>query len=672
MFSYRIECRGEGKVKLGKQRCLIILLIVAGPSLWGEVSGPRRDLEAAALAERAGHYEEAASRYQRFLSGADPSKTDPQLLLHARTRLATAYFLLHRYQESLDAVASLTSGKARDADVPAQAWLVAGLDCLELQRLPEAVAALRHALVANPGSGTARLALGDALAQSGRVREAVEEYQEQTQRTPSQPDAWYKLGLAYARLATQISQDADQKLPTSVLARQLTAENLLATAEYQGAAGLLLRLVRQAPGQPQIHADFGAALLALGYAKAAEDQFRQELSEDHDCPAARLGLAEAAALRGNWDQAISAVDLLTRFSPRELARLIVVPAPEPLRHVWAEGKIPLPPRLAGSPAGRFWQNWLTRTESASMPAAAEPAGHACSSVTSKAMNTPGLWIGEACYSKLRDRLKARLQRTKDLTLPERIKLAEAEFRLGNYQTARLEAEGVLKLNPQSDWGAYWLSLSSSELADECLAKVASLNPESARAHQILGEYYTRRHNFPRAKAEYLAAIRLTPDLADLHLGLGTVCWASEEWIEAERELHKTLELAPGSAVAQYELGDTYIRQRRWQAAADHLRRILQDPVMGTKARIGLAEAEAQMGQTHQAVDDLLPAAKEDPDGQIHYRLASLYRKLGDKVHEKEALAAFKRLQAESPNADRDELDALDRSVKPSENPDPRR
>ena len=94
--------------------------------------------------------------------------------------------------------------------------------------------------------------------------------------------------------------------------------------------------------------------------------------------------------------------------------------------------------------------------------------------------------------------------------------------------------------------------------------------------------------------------------------------------------------------------------------------------MGTKARIGLAEAEAQMGQTHQAVDHLLPAAKEDLDGQIHYRLASLYRKLGDKVHEKEALAAFKRLQAEAPNADRSELEALDRSVKPSENPDPPR
>jgi len=200
--------------------------------------------------------------------------------------------------------------------------------------------------------------------------------------------------------------------------------------------------------------------------------------------------------------------------------------------------------------------------------------------------------------------------------------------------------------------------------------MASLDPESARAHQILAEYHTQRHNFPRAKAEYLAALRIKPALADLHLGLGGVCWASGEWTEAEEELRKTLELAPGSVVARYELGDTYIQQRRWQEAADQLTLILQDPTIGAKARIDLAEAQVQMGHTSQALEDLLPLAKQDQDGQIHYRLASIYRKLGDKIGEKEALYTFRKLQMASPKANDDELRNLNLEAERSRHSDP--
>src|SRR5579864_4914854 len=97
---------------------------------------------AAASEEKAGHYEQAAGLYKQIL---DSSGSDPALALPVRTRLATAYFLLHRYQDSLDAVAPITSGGPQDAATPAQAWLVRGLDYLELQRLSEAAGALRRA-----------------------------------------------------------------------------------------------------------------------------------------------------------------------------------------------------------------------------------------------------------------------------------------------------------------------------------------------------------------------------------------------------------------------------------------------------------------------------------------------------------------------------------------------
>jgi tetratricopeptide (TPR) repeat protein len=641
--------------------CLAAFL--KGAALFGQSSEAPEPLRAAAAAEQAGRYEEAATLYQRLLDSANAEK-DSAAGVHIRTRMGTAYFLLHRYEESLKAVAPLTHDRQASVAVPAQAWLVEGLDYLGLNQPSEAIPSLRRALVLNPDSGTARLALGDALARSGNLEEAAQEFQEQTQRTPSLPDAWYKLGLAYAQLETEVSRDLTQKLPESVVGQQLAAEELLARGDDLGAAGALLRLLGRAPGPPQIHADLGAALLDLGYSKAAEDQFRQELSEDPDCPLARLGLAQTAALRNDWERAISEIELLARSHPHELARLLELSPARPIRTAWKEGKIRLPQRFAGSPGGKAWEDWLSDSDSGLIPAGVE-ASRSCSVPSSKATATPGLWLPEACYRQLRDRLRAK----KAMTLEERVKLAEAEFRLGNYQAARREAQRVLESNPRNEWGAFWLSQSNGELAQDCFSKVVSLNPESARVHQMLGEYYAARHHFPRAITEYLAAIQLAPDLPDLHLGLGTVYWKSYEWPEAEKELHRTLELSPGSAAAHYELGDIYVQQSRWHLAVDHLRKALHDPAVAIKARLNLAKAEAEMGQARQAIEELLPVLGEDKDGEIHFRLAGLYRKLGEKDRAQEALAAFKRLRDGSSQADRSELEALEKERGRAESPD---
>lgn len=638
--------------------CLAVFLEKA--ALFGQSSGAPESLRAAA-AEQAGRYEEAATIYQRLLDRANAEK-DSATAVHIRTRLGTAYYLLHRYEESLKAVAPLTHG--HQASVPAQAWLVEGLDYLGLNQPPEAIPSLRRALALNPDSGTARLALGDALARSGTLEEAAREYGEQTQRTPSLPDAWYKLGLAYAQLATQVSQDFMQKLPESVVGQQLAAEELLATGDGLGAARALLRLLRRAPGRAQIHADLGAALLELGYPKAAEDQFRQELYENPDCPLANLGLAETAVLRNDWEPAISNIELLARSHPHELAQLLQLLPARPIRTAWKEGKIRLPQRFAGSPGGKAWEAWLSDSDSGLILEGVE-ASRSCSNPSSKAMATPGLWLPEACYQQLRHRLRAK----KAMTLEERIKLSEAEFRLGNYEAARREAQRLLESNPRNEWGAFWLSQSNGELAQECFSKVVSLNPESARVHQMLGEYYAARHHFPRAITEYLAAIKLAPDSPDLHLGLGTVYWKSYEWPEAEKELRKTLELAPGSAAAHYELGDICVQQSRWQLAVDHLRQALHDPAVAMKARLNLAKAEAEMGQTRQAIEELLPVVGEDKNGEIHFRLVGLYRKLGEKERAQESLATFQRLRNASSQADRGELEALEKEQERAEFPD---
>jgi tetratricopeptide (TPR) repeat protein len=609
--------------------------------------------------------EAAISQYEQLLATA-PATTPRSTLFGIRTQLATALFMLHRYEDSLRTLEpvipasskSLSNSPPKAAPqpgaIPPQAWVVQGLDYLELNRVPEATRSLRQALAVNPNSGTARLALGDALARSGQMHEALREYREQARRAPTLSDPWYKMGLAHSALASELPDKAGEKFRDSVVGQLLAAEKLLAIANNLDAARLLSRLLRQtlAP-QVQLHASLGAALLGLGYSKSAENHFLQELSLDPYCPLAKLGLAETAALRGDWDDVLVQLKQLDNMHPHGTTLLLESPPAGVVRQAWAEGRMQASEGFATSREGAIWKAWLSDSGPVQVSGKAEIG--ACKNPSPKAMAMASSWLPEACYHLLRKRLRGK----NSLSRAEKIKLAEAEFRLGDYEAAWRAAENVLRSDPQQLWGTYWLSKAHSALATDCFVKVATLNPDSPRVHQMLAQHYAGWGDYTKAKTEYLAAIRLVPDLPDLHLGLATVYRHAAEWSQAQTELERTLELAPGSAVARYQLGNTYVQQRQWESAVPHLRQVLADSSLAFGARLDLSKAESEMGQTHQALEDLLPIAPEDKDGEVHYRIAQLYRKLGDSDHAQEALEIFKRLHAASQQASDKELDLME-------------
>ena len=524
-------------------------------------------------------YEKAAAYYENLLAGRSAATMPRAAQIEARTRLATAYFMLHRFGDSLRALEPLTTSSHRggktsvDIALPAQAWIVRGLNYLELNQPARAIPSLRWALVTNPNSGTARLALGDALARTGRLEDARREYEKQTRLTPQVPDAWYKLGLVRSQLASELSRTLSEKSPDSALGQQLAAEEMLAKGNNLQAARTLSRLVHQAPGHLQIHADLGRALLEIGNLKQAESEFQQEISLDPECPLGRFGLAAIATLRGNWDDAVSALEGLMRTHARELERLLEYPPPGVLRQAWTERKLAIPERLNASQAAMVWKKWLDDyTSAAPFVKTTAKSNEKCGELETQKLAVAGFWVPEPCYRSIAERLRPKKSQTKQ----EQTKLAEAEFRLGNYEAARGTASKLLDSSPRSEWGAYWLSKSYAALAEESFVKVGALNPNSARVHQMLAQHYASWSDYSRAKAEYLAAIRLAPELPDLHFGLGTVYWRTGEWPNAEEELRKTLELSPGAAQARYELGNAYLQQRRWQEALNELRQVPED------------------------------------------------------------------------------------------------
>ena len=208
-------------------KLLLILFVVAELCAGAQTVAASNPYEAQSPEE----LRKTVEAYEKFLREPLPPGTPRAQVLEVQARLGAAYFLLHRYRESLDVLrpvlreqptqSSKTIDSPQSVSLRAQSWLVSGLDCLELNQLEEALPALRRALAMQPESATARMALGDALARSNRMEDAAKLYAEQARRTPSLADAWYKLGVAHSQISVETSREdvkpSEQDLQLAIL-----------------------------------------------------------------------------------------------------------------------------------------------------------------------------------------------------------------------------------------------------------------------------------------------------------------------------------------------------------------------------------------------------------------------------------------------------------------------
>jgi tetratricopeptide (TPR) repeat protein len=616
---------------------------------------PAEELQAATAADKAGDYPTAAKLFQNFLDKVKPAQMNPQANSEVRTRLATIYFLLHEYRESLRTVTPLTSAKGSSVPVPQQAWMVQGLDELELNQLTEAIRALREALKLNPASGTARLALGDALAREGNLTAAVDQYKEQLRRTPNEVEAWYKLGLAYTFLTKQTSAGFWERYPDDPVGQQLKAEGSISRAAYPEALRTLFAMLKQDTPPAGLYADLGTALLDLGFPQTAEPQFQKELKRDPHSPDALWGLSAVMALRGDWDGARENLRSLAESNPQELSRLFESSPPILLRQAIQQKQITIPIQFAQTPEGAAWSNWLQESDVDLSALNAAPA-KTCSEALGPPQLAPGTWLTVACYRTLADRL----HKQKGTGQSDLAKLAEAELREGSLDDAEAAARRALASKPSDGWAMYWLVKSYEALGYAAFGQVSRLSPNSARLHQIVAKYYADKHETAHAVAEYEAAIKLSPDLPDLHLGLGTVYWEAGDWDQAEAPLRKALDLSPSLVNASYELGDVYIQRRQWEQALPYLQPAVGNAMLNYQACLDVSKAEAGLGHTQQAIDYLVRVAGQDQDGEIHYRLALLYRKQGYSAKADAAFAASNQLRQASSQHGQDVLQTMEK------------
>jgi tetratricopeptide (TPR) repeat protein len=196
---------------------------------------------------------------------------------------------------------------------------------------------------------------------------------------------------------------------------------------------------------------------------------------------------------------------------------------------------------------------------------------------------------------------------------------------------------------------YEAGLSYGKLSSSIYRRLMSADPTSARAYQVKGDIADSIGKWKEAIVLYREALKRQPILHDVHFKIAVLLLAHSSdpgtLQEAMHELRAELQVNPGSAKAEYEIGEAYRTHNQPQKAIPALQTSIHWDPNAVPPRISLAKALRQTGRRTEALEVLKPAERADPkDPSIHYLMGQIYRETGNTTLANQEFATFRLLQ----------------------------
>jgi tetratricopeptide (TPR) repeat protein len=189
----------------------------------------------------------------------------------------------------------------------------------------------------------------------------------------------------------------------------------------------------------------------------------------------------------------------------------------------------------------------------------------------------------------------------------------------------------------------------SDLLDEARLTLTIVGPNTARVHQMMAHELARQGHVDEAIANYREALKVNPNTSGVHFELAemlnnsSIAGGREE---AEKEYQAALAVDPHDNKAECKLGDLAALRGDQKAATEHYQRALELQPNDAEAMIGLAKSLMTLNQPEKAMPLLEQAVKLDPTNAVaHFRLSTLYRKMGKGDDATRELAEYQKYKA---------------------------
>lgn len=561
-----------------------------------------------------------------------------------RTNLGLMYYQTGKDQQAIDAFKQAIRLKP-GLFVPN---LFMGLDYVKLKRFNEAIPYLKRAAISRPTDIQAQLALGQAYRGSGKTRPAIASYLRAVQLDPGNADGWFHLGVSYLE---QVESDARVLLARhkdSAYLQALMAQTFSEQRALIQAGDAYKKLLTLPTFPSDTHASFGFVLLNRHDLREAERELNAELASNPGSLMAKLGLARLHVEQGAVGQGTKEIGEIWKADNgflRANAVLFNGGLPDSkrselqraLEQGGATGEVPeevvslFQSSASGEKLMALSQNSSTAPDG--------PAG------STKVPTSAGAKLrANGRYGECSDVLASRLQllQAKDLQL-----LASCAYSTGNFRNA-FDAAAKLAVNAGTEAeGLYWETRSSQKLATQALARASQIDSTSPQLHILLGDIYRQQKYFLDAEQEYRKALALQPEDTGALFGLSLALLANQRINEAFSLAQAALEKNPDDPELNAVMGEILCARNDFSGAEPYLKKSLNTkPELVPHVHALLGKVYAQTDRTPQAIAELKLALAGDKDGRIHYQIARLYLKTGDRDSAKQAFAVSDRLRRE--------------------------
>jgi len=583
-------------------------------------------------------YDSAAEKYERL------TKLQPHDA-NTLNNLGVTYHFLERWQ---DAVETLRKAVRLSPNLQS-ANLILGIDLVRVGSAAEAIPHLEVVLRGQPDQRDALLALASANMSLNRFEMAAEIYYRLTSISKDDSAGWYGLGLCFEHIAEAASRSLAAAGKDSGFMQRLIGEFLTEQGSGFDAEEAFHRALRFDNAAQGVHAALGFAYLRLEEFGRAREEFKSEQKLHSGNLLSKLGTAALSMELGDVPSSL-----------------------QPLCEVYGTDKDYFDSQLdffLASLRDQTQRSILTFLASSSVPASCTPGldllraeltspepavrlAHAFEPLRVRARGpvpqaTTTFSAARASFNAGRYGSCAEELQTLGSTQPEtNLLLAQCAYLSGRFYAAYQTVNTASLRGPLDSEALFWKAESTRRVAQAALQRSIALEPDSWRAHILLGDIFSQRKQWDSAVSHYQAAVRLQPKGAALYLGLGTVFWKTGQNEDAETALKQALSQDPDNVTANFILGDLYVRLHRLEEAVPYLQKQLAHEPAPLAAHAGLGKAYAAAGKTDEAIAELRLALPMDRFGDIHFQLYKLYKNQGKEELAQAALAESKKLRAQ--------------------------
>jgi tetratricopeptide (TPR) repeat protein len=524
-------------------------------------------------------------------------------------RFADAYYQLSQtalaQHDWRGAYASL--GKAIDLD---PALLDARLERAQLyiaaRQFDKAVEDANAVLEKDPKNGGAYYVIGTSLLRQQKPEQSLAAFSKVAELLPNDANSY--LNLAAVEISLRRLADAEEHLKTAVakdpkslrarldLANFYRMENKLPEAQEALQAG-----IQSNPDAPQLYIDWANMLYDTGKpaeADAVLDRLRKQMPKSAD---AAIMIGDYFLLKNDKDKALA-----------EYRRGLAA----------SSGNIEIEKRMQ--------ELYLTTNQ-------LEEAAKLDSQLGHQAPKDPLINVLHGrlllAQGKKQDAIIALQNAVKNSpsSAPAHYHLALAYWQNGNLGQANSELLEALKASPGMPMvlrSLVQLNLLQNHISEAQVyaQELVQRNPADASARLLLSSIYLREGQLHSVEEQLLAANRLAPNQANVHVQLGMLNAQEKKWKPAEQEFETAIRLAPSDLTVVSAYADYLVSRQQTQQARALLEKYVESNPNNSPSRVMLGTLELQSKNDSAAQSQYEQAIQIDPKNILAYlRLGGMYQ-----------------------------------------------